>query len=338
MQVSKRILTQTPSGTPVYGFRLTNSAGAYVELTNWGARWLSAVVPDANGVMANVITGYDNEEELMADDFYMGAVIGRFANRIGGAAFTLDGIRYELERNDGDNTNHGGFSGFHRKVWQDELLEDGVRFTLVSPDGEGGYPGTVRVTAEYRWNERNELTLRFGGTTDAPTYLNLTNHAYFNLSGQRGSVEGHELRIPASTILDNTAAFIPTGRRTPVTGTPFDFTRPKAVGRNLHEDNEQLKWNRGYNHCFILKEEKSDEMKMAGEVYEPSTGRTLTVCTDYPAVLLYSAGYYTQPTTALCLETQYFPDTPSHADFPSCLLRPGEVFRQQTVYAFGIRR
>lgn len=326
-----------PSGTPVYGFRLTNSSGAYVELADWGARWKAAFVPDRNGKLSNVLRGYDTEKELLDDEFYMGAVIGRFANRIAKAAFTLAGQRYELEKNDGNNTNHGGFSGFHRRIWEHELLEDGVRFSLVSPDGEGGYPGTVHVMAEYRWNDRNELTLLFEGTTDTPTFLNLTNHAYFNLNGTCRKVTEHRLRIPARAILDTTSDFIPTGSRTEVVGTPFDFTAEKAVGKDLCADHQQLVWNKGYNHCYILKERKDDTRVEGAWLYDPESGRTLSVYTDLPAVLLYTAGYYKAPGTALCLETQFFPDTPSHPDFPSCLLVPGETYRQQTVYAFGIR-
>ena len=322
-----------PTGTPVCGFRLTNSAGAYVELTNWGARWLSAVVADARGVMSDVLLKPDH---LLADEFYMGATVGRVANRIGHARLILDGKVYELEKNDGENTNHGGFSGFHQKLWDWEILPDGIRFTLHSPDGEGGWPGNAEVAAEYHWNDSNELTIRHTGITDRPTWLNLTNHAYFNLSGDGRKITEHVLYIPARTILDTTPQFIPTGRRTDVSGTPFDFTRPKRIGQDLYADNDQLRWNKGYNHCYILKEEKSDAMVEAARLYDPATGRTLTVSTDLPSVLLYTAGYYTRPDTAVCLETQYWPDTPSHPGFPSCLLRPGETYRQTTVFRFTV--
>ncbi len=335
MRISHQIIAHTPSGTPVYGFRMENSTGAYVELTNLGARWTAAAVPDITGRLSNVIMGYENPEDYLTDDFYMGATVGRFANRIAGASFIINGHSYTLERNDGENTNHSGHSGFHRKLWNWAIKENCVVFSLLSPDGEGGYPGNVQVSVEYEWSESHELTIRYHGTTDRPTYLNLTNHAYFNLSNRKGKVTEHLLRIPSHTILDTTQDFIPTGIRTDVDGTPFDFSAEKAIGKDLYADHIQLKWNKGYNHCYILKEERNDRMMKAAQLYEPESGRVLTVRTDLPAVLLYTAGYYTHPHTAVCLETQYYPDTPSHADFPSCLLRPGEEYRQTTIFAFG---
>lgn len=227
-----------PTGTPVYGFRLTNSIGAVVELTNWGARWLSAIVPDKHGEMANVLV---SPTDLLSDEFYMGAIVGRFANRIGGARLCIDGQTYELEKNDGQNTNHGGFSGFDRMLWDWEVLDDGVRFTRLSPDGEGGYPGNAHISVEYRWNDGNELSIRYYGTTDRATYLNLTNHAYFNLGGKGEKITEHVLRIPSHTMLDTTPQFIPTGKRVKVGGTPFDFTSAKPIGQDLYADHEQLK-------------------------------------------------------------------------------------------------
>ncbi len=333
MRVSSWLIARLPAGTPVCGFRLANPAGAFVELTNWGARWLSVCVPGKDGRMADVLAA---PADLLADGFYMGATVGRFANRIGGGRLHIDGKDYELERNDGRNTNHGGFSGFDRKAWDWEVLDDGVRFRLHSPDGEGGFPGNVEATAEYRWNGRNELTLLHRATTDRATYVNLTNHAYFNLGGKGEKITGHLLHIPAHTMLDTTPEFIPTGKRVAVDGTPFDFTHAKPIGRDLQAAHEQLRWNRGYNHCYVLKEEKSATMVEAARLSDPASGRSLTVETDLPAVLLYTAGYYTRPHTAVCLETQYYPDTPSHPDFPSCLLHPGEEYRQTTLFRFGL--
>lgn len=213
-----------------------------------------------------------------------------------------------------------------------------MRFTLVSADGEGGYPGTVTVSVEYLWDDDNRLTIRYHGTTDRATYLNMTNHAYFDLGGNNGKHEGaiygHELKIPSHHILDTTSDFIPTGKKVIVDGTPFDFTKSKPVGTDIHADNEQIKWNRGYNHCYVLKEEKSGILVDAATLHDPESGRWLKVQTDLPAVLLYTAGYYTTPDCAVCLEAQYYPDTPSHPDFPSCLLHPGETYRQTTIFAF----
>ena len=266
----------------------------------------------------------------------MGATVGRFANRIANASFLIDGLTYRLETNDGRHTNHGGYSGFHQRLWKWEKLADGICFMLASPDGDGGYPGNLEVTVEYRWSECNELSVDYFGVSDKPTYLNMTNHAYFNLSGTKEKILSHSLYIPAQKIVEINAGFIPTGMVTPVAGTPFDFTCRKQLGEDIYTDNQQLRDNRGYNHCYILKEQPSHDMVLAACLCEPVSKRRLTVMTDLPGVLLYTAGYYEFPDTAVCLETQFFPDTPSHPHFPSCLLRPGNEYRQRTVYWFDL--
>lgn len=341
MNVTHQIETYTLQQEPVYRFRITNASGAYVEFTNVGARWITAMLPDMDGRLCNILQGSDKLADYLTDTYYMGAIIGRFANRISGASFSINGNHYQLEANDGRNTNHGGTSGFHQKLWQWELLPDGVRFMLCSPDGEGGYPGNLRVTVEYRWNEQSELSIRYHGVTDRATYLNMTNHAYFNLSGRKETIAHHRLMIPSRWMLDTTSEFIPTGREVEVTGTPFDFTTSTEIGKGLNAGHQQLRWNRGYNHCYILKKAPSEEMKApsqemlpAARLYDPASGRCLKVETDLPGILIYTGGYLKHPDTAICLETQYFPDTPSHADFPSCLLRPGEEYNQQTIYKF----
>lgn len=336
MKATYNVEAYTSSGRPVLRFKVENTSGAYIELTNWGARWIAAAMPDADGVTANVLMGYKELSDYLNDTYYMGATVGRFANRIANASFTIDGESYHLENNDGENTNHGGYSGFHNKIWQWENLPDGIRFRLFSPDGEGGYPGNVCVIADYRLNEANEVSIRHCAVTDRATYINITNHAYFNLSGTGKKITEHCLQIPADRILDTTSGFIPTGEKVKVAGTPFDFTFPKPIGKDLYADHRQLAWNKGYNHCYILKEEASSEMVQAASLYEPASGRRLTVQTDLPGVLLYTAGYYEQPDTAVCLETQFYPDTPSHTDFPSCLLQPGTVYEHHTVFGFGI--
>ncbi len=336
-EITHTVEMHTPGGEPIHLFRITNDSGAYVELTNWGARWTAAVVPDRHQQHADVIVGYDHLSGYLSDTYYMGATIGRFANRIQGAAFTIDGKEFQLEANDGVHTNHGGYSGFHQQCWQWQELPDGICFTLCSPDGEGGYPGTVQVEVTYRWNNRNELSIDYKGTTDQVTYLNLTNHAYFNLSGTKNKITGHSLQIPARKILDTTSEFIPTGSRVEVAGTLFDFTQSKPIGADLYAEHPQLTWNKGYNHYYILKESATPDWVPAARLYDPETGRLLTIETDLPGVLLYTAGYYEHPHTAVCLETQYFPDTPSHPDFPPCLLKPGETYRQQILYRFSVQ-
>lgn len=334
MNITHQIETYTQQQEPVYCFRITNTSGAYIELTNWGARWIAAAIPDANCQLTNVIQGYDTLDGYLTDSYYMGAIIGRFANRIRNASFSIDGNPYQLEANDGRNTNHGGTSGFHQQLWQWELLSDGVRFSILSPDGEGGYPGNLDIKVEYRWNEQNELSIRYHGLTDKPTYLNMTNHAYFNLSGKREKITRHRLTIPSRWMLDTTSEFIPTGSEVEVTGTPFDFTTLAEIGKGIYADHQQLRWNKGYNHCYILKRTSSAEIVRAAQLFDPETGRCLTVETDLPGVLIYTGGYLEHPDTAICLEAQYFPDTPSHPHFPSCLLKPGEEYNQQTIYKF----
>ena len=265
----------------------------------------------------------------------MGATVGRFANRIHQASFSIEGTTYLLEKNDGENTNHGGLSSFHKKIWQWKRTDSGIRFLLHSPDMEGGYPGNVQAEVEYQFTETNELTISYHGTTDRPTYLNLTNHAYFNLSGDKRKITEHELMIPAARILETTSQFIPTGQAQDVKDSPFDFSTSRSIGAHLYDDNEQLHWNKGYNHCYILKEESSDTLLTAAVLSDPFSGRRLTVRTDLPGVLLYTAGYLAPtPDIGVCLETQYFPDTPSHPHFPSCLLMPGEEYRHRTIYTF----
>lgn len=336
MKVTHEIAAYTATGEPVFLFKVVNGTGAYVEFTNWGARWITAAVPDTNGHLTNVIVGYDTLEEYLSDTYYMGATIGRFANRIANASFVIDDITYQLETNDGCNTNHGGTTGFDQKLWQWEELPNGVRFILTSPDGEGGYPGNLDVVVDYCWDECNELTVSYFGKSDKTTYLNMTNHAYFNLSGTREKITSHLLTIPAGRMLDTTPAFIPTGKIIPVANTPFDFTHCKQIGQELYADNRQLHNNRGYNHCYVLKEHPSCDMLQAACLCEPISKRRLTVTTDLPGVLLYTAGYYKFPDTAVCLETQFFPDTPSHSHFPSCLLTPGRAYNQRTIYKFDI--
>lgn len=336
MQIASDIIARTAAGAPVYRIRLTNRAGMTIALSDWGARWLSANVPDFRGRKADVVEGYANPADYLTDPYYLGATVGRFANRIAGASFSIGEQIYLLAANDGRHTNHGGFSGFHAQLWNWKVLPDGVCFQLVSPDGAGGYPGKLSVTTEYRLSETNEVSVRHVANTDRSTYLNSTNHSYFNLNGTGRPVTGHILHIPACRILETTSEFIPTGKLIDVSGTPFDFTVPKPIGRDLYAHDERLHRNKGYNHCYVLKEKSTPYMQQAACLYDPASGRRLTVTTDLPGILLYTAGYYRYPHTAVCLETQFFPDTPSHPHFPSCLLRPNETYEHRTVFKFDV--
>lgn len=324
--------------------RLAATDGSYIELTNYGATWVSAYMPDGAGVCNDILLGYATLQDYLADTSYMGSTVGRYANRLRNASIVVDGTTYPLEANDGINTNHGGTSGWHRCVWQWCEIPNGVRFILQSPHLQGGFPGNVEAIVEYTMNDNHQVTIRHKATTDAPTHINMTCHAYFNLSSRQESVDKHLINIFSNTILDTDATFIPTSRVVKVENTPFDFTRLRAIGERRNENNPQLQWNRGYNHCYPLG--KPGELHKAAYVELQETGRCMLVETTLPAVLFYSAGYLEssktgrcgtvhKPSTGFCLETQFYPDSPAHKDFPSTLLRPGEVYDYITKFTFG---
>lgn len=328
---------QTPEGAPLHFYRLTNRRQAVVELCDWGARWTHAWLPDGTGRMQDVLQGYDSLDDLLADACYRGATVGRFANRIGRAEVTVDGVRYPLERNDGRNSNHGGFHGLNKRLWQGEMLPDGVRFSCVSPHLEGGWPGEVTVQVTYRWDDEDRLDITYDAVSSADTWLNLTNHAYFNLGGNPGNALEHRLYVPSSERLETDEEFIPSGRRLPVAGTLFDFSVPQPLSRYLVSDDPQFVWNRGYNHCFCLPGwNKADgTLRLAARLSAPDTGLEVAVYTDMPGLLVYSGGYLPAPSSAVALEAQYWPDAPAHPDFPSCLLRAGEKYGQRIRFCFG---
>lgn len=333
-------------GESIMLFRLTNDSGAYVEFINLGASWISAVMPARDSTFADVLLGYKDLNAYIEDTCYMGCIVGRFANRIADARFSIGDTIYQLEANDGLNTNHGGFSGLGKKIWKWEEIPSGVRFSLLSPDGEGGYPGNIKLYVEYIFSDENTLQVNFQGTTDQETYLNLTNHPYFNLNGDSKPIYRHQLCIFSNEILETDANFIPTGKYVTVKNTPFDFTTLRAIGEFIHQDNQQLKWNKGYNHCYVLKKSKSDVEKTVAILSSPDSGRTLTIKTDLPGILFYTSGFLEsihpgkkggkiKPDIGVCLEAQFFPDTPSHPHFPSCLLLPKEEYIHSIEYCFS---
>lgn len=328
-------------------FRLTANDGSYIEVTNYGATWVSAAMPDSNGVCNDILLGYATLDDYMADTSYMGSTVGRYANRLRNASIEIEGTTYRLEANDGANTNHGGVSGWHKCAWQWCEIPNGVRFMLRSPHLQGGFPGNVDAIVEYTMTDDHQVTIRHKATTDAATHVNMTCHAYFNLSGKQKSVDDHLINICSNRILDTTSAFIPTGAIVEVENTPFDFTRLRAIGDRRNDDNQQLQWNRGYNHCYPLG--TAGELHRAAYVEHRETGRSMLVETTLPAVLFYSAGYLEScragrcgavhaPTTGFCLETQFYPDSPAHKDFPSTLLHPGEEYDYITKFTFSTNK
>lgn len=339
--ITQSLFGKTLQGDCVYLFRLQQVNGQYIEVSNYGAAWISCVVPDRNGVLGDVLLGYPTLDGYLSDTCYLGATVGRFANRIAGATFLLDGKRYRLDKNDGENSNHGGFAGFNTKVWDYKIEGEEVIFSLKSPDGEGGYPGNIQVEAGYRFLKNGTVVISHRGTADRPAILNLTNHAYFNLDG-RGKIFNHLLQLPAMQIVETSPSFIPTGKLLDVKGTEFDLTHFRTIDYEQYQTGRILR-NKGYNHCYVLSPPNDTSMKPAATVRSQLSGRELDVYTTYPGVLFYSAGYLESPVAGksnerytssdgFCLETQYFPDAPNHPQFLSPVVMPGKPYAHTTAY------
>jgi aldose 1-epimerase len=329
---------------------LTNTPGNVVRLTNFGARITWIEVPDRTGKKDNITFGFDTYDAMVNGDPYFGAVVGRYANRIAKGRFTLGGQEYSLALNNGPNTLHGGPGGWHSVVWNCKPQASNYKyatasFTYHSPDMEEGYPGNMDIEVMYTWTDQNEIIIDYTCTTDKKTVLNITNHAYFNLHGAgNGDILDHELVIKASRFVTVDSTLIPTGELRHVEGTPFDFTRPHAVGERINEDYDQIKLGRGYDHTFVLDNAEAVD----ASVYDPSTGRLMEMMTDQPGVQFYCGnfldgkmkGHGGKPYTfrsGLCLETGHFPDSPNHPDFPSTILSPGETFSSRTIYRFSVK-
>jgi aldose 1-epimerase len=327
LSVTKERWGTMPDGTAVDLYTLTNTNGLRVKMVNRGAAITSVEVPDRAGQVANITLGPETFERYLAGRSPLGATIGRYANRIANGRFAIDGVEYTLARNNGPNHLHGGRVGFDRVVWKGEPIQGdgwvGVALSYLSRDGEEGYPGNLAVTVRHTLSEAGELRLAYEATTDKPTHVNLTNHAYWNLAGGAGDVLGHLVTIHADQYLPVDAGLIPLGDPKPVEGTPMDFTTPKTIGSRLG----QLKGP--YDHCYVLRKEPGQTMSLAARVVEPTSGRVLEVLTTQPGVQ-----FYTGNRRGLCLETQHYPDSPNRPGYPSTLLRPGQKYSQATVYRF----
>ncbi|WP_432130463.1 aldose epimerase family protein [Streptomyces tendae] len=314
-------------GTPVHRWTLER-AGVRVRVLSYGGIVQSVEVPDRDGHPADVVLGFADLDGYVAHpEPYFGALVGRYANRIAGGRFPLDGRTYALAPNEGPNTLHGGSRGFDKRVWDVSAVEEGVRLSRVSPHGEEGFPGRLEMSVTYTLDGSGALRIAYEAVTDAPTVLNPTNHSYFNLSGS-GHAGGHELRLAASRITPVDAGLIPTGGLDDVTDTRFDFRRARKVGS-------------GYDHNFVLDKGVTGTAEEVAELYDPASGRVLTVATTEPGLQLYTADHLGEPFApgdGIALETQHFPDSPNRPGFPSTVLRPGEVFRSETVYGFSVRR
>ncbi|MER6219045.1 aldose epimerase family protein [Streptomyces sp. 900105755] len=313
-------------GTEVHRWTLER-AGTRVRVLSYGGIVQSAEVPDRDGRTADVVLGFTGLDGYLENPGpYFGALVGRYANRIAHARFPLDGVTYALEPNNAPNSLHGGARGFDKRVWEATAVEHGVRLTRVSPHGEEGFPGRLAVAATYTLDESGALHISYEAVTDAPTVVNLTNHSYFNLAGS-GHAGGHELRIAASRYTPVDGDLIPTGEPADVSGTRFDFRTVRKVGS-------------GYDHNLVLDKGVTETPVEIAELYDPASGRTLTVATTEPGIQLYTAEHLTGPFApgdGVALETQHFPDSPNRPDFPSTRLDPGRTYRSETVYGFGVR-
>jgi aldose 1-epimerase len=342
----------TQDGRPITLYTLTNSHGLEVRTMNYGAIILSMRVPDRKGQLADIVLGHETLEGYIPNPPYIGALVGRYANRIANGTFTLDGKTYSLPKNDGPNTLHGGIKRtFDKVVWDGEPLKGGktgVSFTYLSNDGEEGFPGNVKVKVAYTLNDENELVIDYEASTDKATPINLSQHSYFNLAGEGTSdILSHELMLNADRFTPVDKNLIPTGELRAVKGTPLDFTTPTKVGARIDDNYDQLVLGHGYDHNFVINR-KGDGMTLAARVYEPTSGRVLEVSTTQPAVQFYTGNFLDGTVTGkqghvykrrygFCLETQHFPDSPNHPDFPSTILKPGETFRSKTVFKFSTR-
>lgn len=349
--VGRSLFGWLPGGTAVEVFTLRNANGMEVRVIGYGGRILSMRVPDRNGGVGDVVLGYDDLAGYLNDDAYLGALIGRFANRIRNGRFSLEGREYALATNDGPNHLHGGPRGFHKVLWTAEPFRDsdgvGLALAYTSADGEEGYPGMLDVRVTYTLTDRDELVIGYWATTSQPTPVNLTQHTYFNLTGDPGrDILGHEFQAAADWFTPVDATLIPTGEIAPVAGTPFDFTRPTAVGARIDLDNIQLRRAGGYDHNFALNG-GGGVLAFAARVYEPTTGRMLEVHTTEPGLQFYSGNFLDGSIQGkgdrryghrcgFCLETQHFPDSPNQPAFPPTVVRSGEEYISQTVYRFGV--
>jgi aldose 1-epimerase len=357
-QASKRheqAVQQKPFGTadgrPITLYTLTNANGMEVDAMNYGGIIVSIRVPDRKGQFADVVLGHENLEGYIPNPPYLGAIVGRYANRIANGSFTLEGKTYTLPKNDGPNTLHGGTEKtFNKVVWDGEPLKDrpGVTFTYLSKDGDDGWPGNLKVRVTYTLTNDNEIVIDYEATTDKATPINLSQHSYFNLAGEgSGDILNHELTLNADRFTPVDKTLIPTGELRPVKGTPLDFTKPTRIGERIDSDYEQIVLGHGYDHNWVINR-TGGGLVLAARAYEPTSGRVLEVSTTQPGVQFYTGNFLDGSVTgkkghvykkhdAFCLETQHFPDSPNHPSFPNTILRPGETFREKTVFKFSTK-
>lgn len=346
MAVEQNVWAFSPDGEAIILYTYTNSSGYVVQLTNLGAAIVSVVVPDRDGNQADVALGYADPLSYFNDGSAMGKTVGRFANRIAGGRFTLDGTEYTLPMNGRNCTLHGGPRNFASKLWESRVEEEKIVFSLVSPDGDQGFPGELGVEVIYEWTRDNEMIITLLAACDAPTVVNLTNHVYFNLSGESsGSVLDHRLQINGNLFLTTDDNQVPTGDLVSVEGTPMDFRKAKSIGRDIDTKFEPLKQGAGYDHCWTVDSWGAGRMNTAAILSDPVSGRTLEIITTQPGVQVYTgnflqggpkskSGKYYRNRDGVAIECQGYPDAPNHPHFPSSVLRPGETYCEKIIYKF----
>ena len=341
-------------GQPVYRYTLKNKSGVQVDITNYGARVISIIVPDKEGNLGDVALGLDSVPQYFTDKTSLGAIMGRYGGRIAGGSFTLNGETYNTPINNGENTLHSGPEGFHTRVWTgkpvtNEAGEQALALNYLAKDGESGFPGNLDIQVIYTLTGNNELRIDYKVTTDKATVLNVTHHSYFNLKGEAsGSILDHEVTINADRIVPGKEDLIPTGELMVVEGTPFDFRQPHTIGERIDGDHEQLVFARGYDHTWVVNRDNPDALVLAATAYDPQTGRYMEVHTTEPGVHMYTGNFLDGTVTGksgtpynfrngFCFETQHFPDSPNQPEFPSTVLNPGETYTQTTIYRFSTK-
>jgi aldose 1-epimerase len=345
--IAKSDFGKTAEGQVSELYTLTNSKGMKVTITNYGGRVVSIVAPDRQGKMGDVVLGFDNLDGYLGNNPYFGALVGRYGNRIANAQFKLDGKVNKLAQNNGPNSLHGGNKGFDKVLWSAKEYSKNppaIEVTYVSQDGEEGYPGKLTAKVIYTLTDANELKIDYTATTDKDTVLNLTNHSYFNLSGEgNGDILKHEMMLNAERFTPVNSTLIPTGELRKVEGTPFDFRKPMAIGARIDGDDEQLKFGGGYDHNYVL---NGHGLKLAARVTDTESGRVMEVLTTQPGIQFYTGNFLDGTVqgkggkvyprrSAFCLETQHFPDSPNQSKFPTSELKPGQAYHHTTIYKFS---
>lgn len=347
MEITQEIWGMTPQGEVIILYTMTNAKGCSIRLTNYGASIVSVIVPDKNGDLADVALGYGKWQDYVSDGPAMGKSVGRYANRIARGKFSLDGAEYRLAINNGPNHLHGGPTGFQNRVWESRVETDRVVFSYMSAAGEEGYPGILNVEACYDWDDECNLEITYYAKSDTKTIVNLTNHVYFNLKGDgNGNIHDHYLQLAAEKFLPTDDTAIPTGELESVVGTPMDFLEQHLIGERIGDDYIHLKYGKGYDHCWAIDGFQKGKLSYAGCLYEPQSGRKVSVSTTQPGIQIYTGNWLSgspmskmgveyEDRSGVAMECQAFPDSPNKPQFPSVVLQPEEIYQETIIYTFS---